>query len=137
MSEFDLNPQRGQIWRANLEPTQGREINKDNRPVLVLTRPSVGEPGVSLCAPITDFKPDRDGRRFWRVFLDANEISGLDKPSCADVSQTRALDVSRFIRQDGRAHAVEVEAVAAALAKSVGYTAPAPTQAPAQSEAKE
>lgn len=132
MSEFDLKPQRGQIWRAKLEPTEGREIQKDNRPVLVLTRPSVGEPGVSLCAPITDFKPDRDRRRFWRVFLDSNEISGLEKPSCADVSQTRALDVSRFTSQDGRAQTVEVEAVAAALAKSVGYTAP--TSAPPEAQ---
>ena len=132
MSEFDLNPQRGEIWRANLEPTVGREIQKNNRPVLVLTRPSFAEPGVSLCAPITDFKPDRDRRRFWRVFLDANEQSGLEKPCCADVSQTRALDVSRFTKQDGRVLAVEVEAVAAALAKSVGYTAP--TNAPPENQ---
>ena len=137
MSEFDLNVKRGQIWRAILEPTEGREINKDNRPVLVLGRPSVGEPSVNLCVPITDFKPGRDGRRYWRVFLDSNEISGLEKPSCADVSQTRALDTSRFLSQDGRAQAVEVEAVAAALAKSVGYTAPAPTETPTQPEAKE
>ena len=118
--------QRGEIWRARLEPTVSGEIQKDNRPVLVLTRPSLGTPGVSLCAPITDFKPDRDQRRFWRVFLDANERSGLDKPSCADVSQTRALD-SRFISQDGKAQAVEIEAVAAALARTVGIVAPAPT----------
>ena len=121
MSEFDLKPQRGEIWRANLEPTVGGEIQKDNRPVLVLSRPSVGAVGVSLCAPITDFKPDRDGRRFWRVFLDANAQSALDKSSCADVGQTRAFDVSRFVRQDGKAAPVEVEAVVAALAKSVDY----------------
>ena len=121
MSEWVVKPQRGEIWRANLEPAIGGEIQKDNRPVLVLSRPSVGAVGVSLCAPITDYKPDRDGRRFWRVFLDANEQSGLDKPSCADVGQTRALDVSRFVKQDGKAAPVEVEAVVAALAKSVDY----------------
>ena len=121
MSEWVVKPQRGAIWRANLEPAVGGEIQQDNRSVLVLSRPSVGAVGVSLCAPITDFKPDRDGRRFWRVFLDANEHSGLDKPSCADVGQTRALDVSRFVRQDGKAAPVEVEAVVAALAKSVDY----------------
>ncbi len=121
MSAFDLKPQRGEIWRANLEPAVGGEIQKDNRPVLILSRPSVGAIGVSLCAPITDFKPERDGRRFWRVFLDSDERSGLDKPSCADVGQTRALDVSRFVRQDGKAAPIEVEAVVAALAKSVDY----------------
>jgi len=118
-----INPQRGEIWRVNLEPTQGREIQKDNRPVLVLSRPSVGERGVSLCAPITDFKPDRDKLRFWRVSIGDNSISGLDKISCADVSQTRALDVSRFIRHNGKAHAAEIEASAAALAQCVGFIA--------------
>ena len=121
MSARVLKPQRGEIWRANLEPAVGGEIQKDNRPVLVLSRPSVGAVGVSLCAPITDFKPDRDGRRFWRVFLEASEKSGLDKPSCADVGQTRALDVSRFVKQDGKAAPIEVEAAVAALAKSVDY----------------
>ena len=121
MSERVVKPQRGEIWRANLEPAVGGEIQKDNRPVLVISRPSVGAIGVSLCAPISDFKPDRDGRRFWRVFLDANDQSGLDKPSCADVGQTRALDVSRFVRQDGKAAPIEVEAVVAALAKSLDY----------------
>ena len=116
MSEWAGKPQRGEIWRANLEPAIGSEIQKDNRPVLVLSRPSVG---AYLCAPISDFKPDRDGRRFWRVFLDANEHSELHKPSCADVGQTRALDVSRFVKQDGKAAPIEVEAVVAALAKSV------------------
>lgn len=125
MSEFDFKPQRGEIWRANLEPAVGGEIQKDNRPVIVLSRPSVGAVGVSLCAPITDFKPDRDARRFWRVFLDANDNSGLEKPSCADVGQTRALDIARFVRQDGKAAPLEIEAVVAALVKTVGYIAPA------------
>lgn len=123
----EVEPKRGEIWRVNLEPTRGSEIQSDKgrkgdtRPVLVLSRPSVGTRGVSLCAPITDFKPDRDKRRFWRVVIGDNETSGLDKISCADVSQTRALDVARFVSQDGKAHPAEVEASAAALAASVGY----------------
>lgn len=114
-------PGRGQIWRVNLEPTRGSELQKNNRPVLVLSRPGIGTPGVSLCAPITDFKPERDKLRFWRVVIGDNETSGLNKLSCADVSQTRALDVSRFVSQDGKAHPTEVEASAAALAKCAGY----------------
>ena len=114
-------PKRGEIWRVNLEPTRGGELQKDNRPVLVLSRPGIGAPGVSLCAPITDFKPDRDKLRYWRVVIGDNETSGLDKLSCADVSQTRALDVSRLVSHDGKAHPTEIEASAAALAKCVGY----------------
>ncbi len=128
-----LEPRRGEIWRVDLEPTRGGEIQSskgnrgDTRPVLVLSRPSVGERGVRLCAPITDFKPERDKRRFWRVVIGDNEISGLKKISCADVSQTRALDISRFVRQDGKAHSAEIEASAAALAKTVGFVTPQPT----------
>ena len=114
-------PGRGQIWRVNLEPTRGSELQKNNRPVLVLSRPGIGTPGVSLCAPITDFQPERDKLRFWRVVIGDNETNGLNKLSCADVSQTRALDVSRFVSQDGTAHPTEVKASAAALAKCAGY----------------
>jgi mRNA-degrading endonuclease toxin of MazEF toxin-antitoxin module len=106
---------------VNLEPARGGELQKDNRPVLVLSHPGIGIPGVSLCAPITDFKPGRDKLRYWRVVIGDNETSGLNKLSCADVSQMRALDVSRFVSHDGRAHPAEVAASAAALALCVGY----------------
>lgn len=119
-----IQPRRGEIWRVNLEPTRGGETQKPNRPVLVLSRPNVGASGVSLCAPITDFRPDRDNRRFWRVVIGDNQTSGLDKTSCVDLSQTRALDVSRFIRKDGRAHPAEIKASAVALAQIVGAFEP-------------
>lgn len=127
-----IRPKRGEIWRADLEPTVGSELKSskggpnDTRPVLVLSRPSIGTPDVSLCALITDYKPERDKPRFWRVVIGDTPESGLSKVSCADVSQTRALDISRFISQAGRAHAVEVEATAAALAQTVGYKPPQP-----------
>jgi mRNA interferase MazF len=120
-------PQRGEIWRVNLEPTRGGELQKNNRPVLVLSRAGIGTTGVSLCAPITDFKPDRDKLRFWRVVIGDNKESGLHKLSCADVSQTRALDVSRFVSHDGQAHPIETAASAAALALCIGYATPQPT----------
>ena len=125
MSEFDLKPKRGEIWRVNLEPTQGAEIQKDNRPVLVLSRGGQGTHGVRLCVPITGYKPDRDEIRRWRVALNNTKESGLDKISVADASQTRALDISRFIRKDGKAHPAEIEASAAAVARLIGYESPA------------
>ena len=125
MSEFDLKPRRGEIWRVNLEPTQGAEIQKDNRPVLVLSRGGQGTRGVRLCVPLTGYKPDRDEIRRWRVALNNTKESGLDKISVADASQTRALDISRFISKDGVAHPAEIAASAAAVARLVGYESPA------------
>ncbi len=133
----ETRPRRGEIWRADLEPTQGAEIQsakgdrRDTRPVLVLSHPNEGTPGVSLCVPITDYKPDRDKPRYWRVVMGDNEASGLRKISCADVSQTRALDVARFWWRSGKAHPAEVEATAAALATLAGVPAPMPPTTPA------
>lgn len=77
-----------------------------------------------ICAPITDFKPQRDALRFWRVVVGDGQESGLEKLSCADVSQIRALDLARFIRKNGKAHETEAEAASRALAEAVGVRVP-------------
>ena len=120
MKDASTKPKRGEIWRANLEPTVGAEIQKNNRPVLVLSRGSVGERDVRLCAPITDYLPARDALRFWRVEIGNTAQSGLRKMSCVDVSQTRALDVSRLVVKEGKAHPTQTQASAATLAQIVG-----------------
>ena len=132
----ESRPRRGDIWRVDLEPTVGSEISSDKgrkgdtRPVLVLSRPRVGEKTVCLCAPITDYKPERDELRFWRIEIGDTAENGLDKMSCIDVSQTRALDVSRFANHSGRAHPAETEASAVALARCVGVTVPDSNEQP-------
>lgn len=134
----DDKPRRGDIWRVNLEPTVGGEIRSDKgrrgdtRPILVLSRPRVGEKSVYLCAPITDYKPDRDELRFWRIEIGDTPENGLDKMSCIDVSQTRALDFGRFRRGCGRAHAAETQASATALARCVGVVVPESSEPPSQ-----
>ena len=126
----DDKPRRGDIWRVDLEPTIGSEIRSakgrrgDTRPILVLSLPRVGEKSVYLCAPITDYKPDCDELRFWRIEIGDTPENGLDKLSCIDVSQTRALDFGRFNRQNGRAHNDETQASATALARCVGVVVP-------------
>lgn len=123
-------PRRGDIWRVDLEPTIGSEIRSDKgrrgdtRPILVLSRSRVGEKSVYLCAPITNYKPDRDELRFWRIEIGNTPENGFDKMSCIDVSQTRALDFGRFKRQSGHAHSAETQASATALARCVGVVVP-------------
>ncbi len=121
-----VNPKRGEIWRVDLEPTRGKETqsrkrsDSDTRPVLVLERANVGESGLRLCAPIMNYVPQRDETAFWRVEVGDSDESGLSKLSCADVSQTRALDLSRFVRKDGAAHPAETQVGAEMLASLVG-----------------
>lgn len=125
-----INPKRGEIWRVDLEPTEGSEMSSDKgrrgdtRPALVLSLPKIGERTTRLCAPITDYLPNRDQDRVWRVEIGDNETSGLKKLSCVDVSQTRVLDIIRFESRDGRAHPAEVEASARTLALIVGVPLP-------------
>ena len=120
------NPKRGEIWRVDFEPTVGSELSSakgglhDTRPALVLSLPKIGERTIRLCAPITDYAPQRDENRLWRVAIGDTPESGLTKLSCADISQTRALDISRFERKIGKAHPTETQATADELAASVG-----------------
>lgn len=125
-------PRRGEIWAVDLEPTQGQEIRSrknsdaDTRPALVIQRNDVGETATKVIVPITDFLPDRDAFRAWRVALGDNSTSGLSKVSCADVTQTRTLstDTGRFKRKMGEAHPAELEATAGALALCMSAPAP-------------
>ena len=50
------DPQRGEIWRVNLEPVEGSEQGKA-RPVVVMSEPATGRASTSLCAPIIHRKP--------------------------------------------------------------------------------
>lgn len=115
-----INPLRSEIWRVNLEPVLGSEMRKDGRPVLVLQLPHTGYKTLRLCAPITDFYPDRDALRYWRVVIGDNSVSGLEKLSCTDASQVRALDLQRFLHKIGEAHPAEMEATVGALCTLVG-----------------
>jgi mRNA interferase MazF len=123
-------PRRGEIWAVDLEPTQGQEIRSrkhsdaDTRPALVIQRDGLGDTATKIVVPITDFSPERDVWRPWRVALGDNSTSGLSKVSCADVTQTRTLatDSTRFKRKMGVAHPAELDATADALARGIGVT---------------
>lgn len=105
-------PQRGEIWRADLEPVQGSEQGK-KRPVVVMSAPATGRAGTCLCAPIIHFKP-LHARLFWCVEL-APAANGLTKASGADTAQTRVLDEARFESRLGELSPQELEAITTAL----------------------
>lgn len=107
-------PQRGEVWRVELDPTLGSEQSKA-RPVVVLSHEGIGRASMRLCAPITGRLPVH-GRLFWCVPLAPGSENGLMKPSSIDTAQTRALDVVRFIEKIGALNDVETDAAASALA---------------------
>ena len=106
-------PQRGEVWRARLEPVEGSEQSK-TRPIVVMSAPATGRAGTSLCAPVIHRKPLHAGL-FWCVALEPDDANGLTKNSSADAAQTRVLDQSRFEAKLGEVTPDELEAITTAL----------------------
>lgn len=93
------NPKRGEIWRVNLNPTQGDEMGK-TRPCVVLSGTSAGRLNLRLIAPVTDWK-DNYANYFWMTRLEPDESNGLAKTSTADGFQVRSASLTRFVEQIG------------------------------------
>jgi mRNA interferase MazF len=110
---------RGEVWRVNLDPTIGAEIQK-TRPVIVVSSDAIGILPIKLVAPVTDWK-DRYAHSSWHVKIDPDTANGLTKTSAVDTLQLRGVDTSRFLKRLGRVSADKIEEIAAAIAAVVEY----------------
>jgi mRNA interferase MazF len=114
-----IDPKRGEVWRANLEPTEGAEIGKI-RPVVVVNQSAIGRLPLRVVVPVTDWKPAYAAYP-WMTFLESGESSGLRKDSAADAFQVCSLSLIRFREKLGELTDEETDAIAAAVALTVGY----------------
>ena len=119
LSNKPIVARRGEVWRVNLDPTIGAEIQK-TRPVIVVSSDAVGILPIKLVAPVTDWK-DRYAHSSWHVRIDPDAANGLTKSSAVDTLQLRGVDTSRFVKQLGRISADKIEEIAAAIAAVVEY----------------
>jgi mRNA interferase MazF len=108
-----VSPQRGEVWRVELDPTLGSEQAK-TRPVAVMSGVGVGRPSMRVCVPLMGAKPVH-AALLWCVPISPSDANGLSKESTADASQIRALDVVRFVEKLGALEAEEVETITAAV----------------------
>jgi mRNA interferase MazF len=106
--------QRGQIWRVNLNPTQGDEISKI-RPCIVLSGAAAGRLNLRIVVPVTDWKEAYQGY-FWMTRLEPDEQNGLNKTSAADAFQVRSVSLTRFVSQVGVTTDERVERIVKAVA---------------------
>ena len=102
-----MNPRRGEIWWAALDPTVGSEIAK-TRPCLILTTDLVNAHrrrvvAVPLSSSSTPHPPIRV------------PLQCQGRPAVAVVDQIRAVSKQRLRSLIGCASAVELEAVGEAL----------------------
>ncbi len=105
---------RGEVWRINLDPTIGAEIQK-TRPGVIVNDDAVGILPLKVIVPITEWK-DRYSAAAWMVRLEPDVENGLDKPSAADAFQVRSVAQIRFVRRLGILSDIAMEEIAKALA---------------------
>jgi len=109
-----IDPRRGEIWWADLEPVKGDEMNK-TRPVVVLSGDEFRSLGPRVTVPITTARPAKIGKP-WLVPVVASGLNGLKNNSVVDVLQPRGISLARFRDRAGRLSSEDVDEVKAALA---------------------
>ncbi len=95
-----INPVRGEIYRANLEPARGTEIKGIARPILIIQNNDITKYVRSVIAiPFTK----NIKRKEWpfTVLVEKNEDNGLEEDSVLLCHQIRVLDKSRLKEKMG------------------------------------
>lgn len=118
MASSQVNPQRGEIWWTNFDPSVGSEQTKI-RPAVVASVSSVGKLPLRIVVPVTDWKPAFSSAP-WFVELAPTASNGLQKQSGADAFQVKSVDLSRLRSRLGVVTAQQMEDIAAAIALCVG-----------------
>ena len=106
---------RGEIRRANLDPTRGRE-RAGERPVLILSQDVFNERSGTVIAVALTSRPQRAGFPL-TLELDSKD---LPKRSCVKISQIRTLAVERIGKKLGRAKPEELTQIVEGLSEIIG-----------------
>lgn len=111
------DPLRGEVWRVDLSPTRGAELQK-LRPCVVVSAAGVGRLSLRIIVPVTGWD-ERYARFAWLVRLDPDAANGLTKTSAADAFQVRSVSLDRFAELLGRLSDEQAERIASAVALCV------------------
>jgi mRNA interferase MazF len=94
-----INPQRGEVWLVDLNPTVGQKMQK-TRPVVVISTNDVDVIALRIVIPITSWQ-EKFTRRLFMVKVLPTLDNGLSQESAGNVLQVRSLSNQRFIRRLG------------------------------------
>lgn len=113
---------RGDIYMADLAPTQGSEADKVRPVVLVARNDALAsverrQRGVLTVVPLTS-NQRRHGKM--HVLVEPTSLNGLQVASKAQAEQLRSLDVGRLRRHVGRLNPASLTALDAALRYHLG-----------------
>jgi len=119
MDRAKNNPQRGEIWLVQFDPTIGSEMQK-TRPSVVVNENEIGRIGLRIVVPITGWQ-DRFAFWPWMINLPPHRDNGLDKSSGADTSQVKSISLQRFQTKLGFVQTSEIREIVAGIALCIGY----------------
>lgn len=108
------NPERGEVWLVDFNPSAGAEIQKQ-RPALVVSSSSAGALPLRIVVPFTSWQPNFN-QLFWMIRVAASHENGLTNESSADCFQIKSISTSRFIRRLGVLPPATIDLVVATIA---------------------
>jgi mRNA interferase MazF len=109
-----INPQRGEVWLVDLNPTVGQEMQK-TRPVVIISTNDVDTVALRIIVPITSWQ-EKFAQRLFMVRIIPTQDNGLSQESAGNVLQVRSLSNQRFIRRLGLLEAEPLKEIVAGLA---------------------
>ncbi len=112
-------PHRGEIWRVQLNPTRGDEIQK-TRPAIVISADGLVGLRLRLAVPLTGWQPIFTNFP-WLVQISPSQENGLAKVSAANPLQTRSVSLERFTQRVGMLDEATLEKVVLALGLVMQY----------------
>lgn len=108
---------RGEVWRVNLDPTVGAEIQK-TRPCVIVNRDALARLPLKIVVPLTAWRAEFGGAP-WHVRVDATPENGLSKDSSADTFQVRSISEDRLVEKQGETSKPVMDAIGEGLRLSL------------------
>lgn len=94
-----INPQRGEIWLVDLNPTLGQEMQQ-TRPAVVISTNILQLIALRVVIPITSWQEKFTDRIFLVKILPTPD-NGLSQESAGNILQVRSISNQRFVRRLG------------------------------------
>lgn len=117
---MSIDPQRGEIWLVDLDPTHGAEMRK-TRPSVVIGSNGFDWLPLRIIVPLLNWEA-HFAAWYWMINVNPDSSNGLTKPSAADTFQIRSVSTQRMKQKMGVLSRPELQEIVTALALVVEYT---------------
>ncbi|MGL5033488.1 MAG: type II toxin-antitoxin system PemK/MazF family toxin [Microcystaceae cyanobacterium] len=113
------NPNRGEIWLFDLNPTRGQELQKI-RPVVVISAEPFNSIPLRIVIPITSWQEKFSDRPFM-IKIAVSQANQLDRDSAGNALQVRSISTERFVKKLGQVSDETLQELLSCLIVCVDY----------------